>query len=94
MDQNEGWIVYQKFIRHKGNQMNQKEAYEQIAKHVEAAHAEIKKAEALADEHGCEFSFDLAYGMGGTYYPKVKPDSENEDWESSNEGWMSSSSMC
>lgn len=82
--------------------MTKKEAYAAIAKHVENAYAEIKKAEAIADEHGCEFGFELTYGMGGTYFPKSKPDSEDGDrwesssegWESSSEGWVSSSSQC
>jgi hypothetical protein len=75
--------------------MDQKAAYEKIAELVKQAHEKIKEAEGLADEHGCEFSFSLEYGMGGTYYPKQKPDTEDADrWESSDEGWVSSSARC
>ena len=31
------------------------------------AQALINECEKLADEHGLDFSMDLAYGMGGTY---------------------------
>lgn len=67
-----------------------KEASKQIAEHIKAAHAEIRKAEKIADEHGLEFDFSLGYGMGGTYVSEKVA----EEWESSNTGWVSSSSTC
>ncbi len=79
------------------DEAKQREALAKIDEKVKAAYALIKEAEALADEAQVEFGFDLAYGMGGTYYPKKKEDGTSEEdgsWYSSNEGWVSSSSQC
>lgn len=78
-----------------------KEAFKQIEEKTKAAHALIQEAEKLADQAGVCFGFSLAYGMGGTYYPKKtaeerKEAKEKDDWydSDSNEGWQSSSSSC
>lgn len=41
---------------------------------IEKAHAIIREAEEVADRTGTSFQFDLAYGMGGSYYPVGSPD--------------------
>lgn len=61
-------------------------ASESISKILDAAQQLIKIAESVADKYGVEFSWDLAYGMGGVYTPKT-------EWSESG-GWQSSSSMC
>lgn len=73
-----------------------KEAAVEMATKVELAMALIKEAEALADEHGLDFSINVAYGMGGWYTGKRN----QEDWDSSaieaeeNYGWSASSQSC
>lgn len=49
--------------------MNEKEARAKIDELTKQAHALIDQAEKVADEHGLHFSFDVAYGMGGSYRP-------------------------
>ena len=73
-----------------------RKANKEIAELKSKAMKAIEKAQAIADEHGIEFTFDLAYGMGGTYIPAG---AEDPDWMCSGdeleEGrWMSSSEMC
>ena len=68
----------------------EKNPRQQIDDLVKEAHKKIQEAEKIADEHQETFSFDLAYGMGGTYFPEGWDDS----WDSSEEGWVSSSAMC
>lgn len=60
---------------------NEAEAQEYIDKLVEEAYGKISEAEEIAQKFDIHFSFDLAYGMGGSYDPE-----EGE--------WMSSSSQC
>lgn len=73
-----------------------KEAAVEMATKVQLALALIKEAEALADEHGLDFSLNVAYGMGGWYTGKRN----QEDWDSSDTvsiedyGWQSSSQSC
>ena len=57
---------------------------------ISEAEGLIREAESLADEFGFTLSWDLAYGMGGVYYPS-KAIGE-DDWAES--GWNSSSSSC
>ena len=61
--------------------------YKSIDEAVSAAYEAIKEAEMMSDESGEEFSFDAAYGMGGTYYPG----DENED---TGNFWYPSSLSC
>jgi hypothetical protein len=68
--------------------MTKEEAVARISVLVGAAHENISEAENLADEFGLDFSFDLAYGMGGTYY------GEGHDYEWVEHGWNSSSQSC
>ena len=74
-----------------------KEANTKIAEHINTAYAEISAAEKIADEYGLEFSWDLAYGMGGWYTGK---NAHKEEWEEFDEedeesyGWKSSSQSC
>lgn len=65
---------------------------ERISTLTSLAYAAIAEAEVIAQEHSLSFSFDLAYGMGGTY---------GEPWDASSdeEGnveytWMASSQSC
>ena len=69
-----------------------KTADKQITDLLSQARSLISQAENIADENGVTFCFNLEYGMGGTYYPHGR---ENDhEWESSFEGWVSSSSQC
>lgn len=77
----------------------EKEAYEKIAKALEIAKEQIELAQSIADEHALEFTWYLAYGMGGTYEGKgtMKYDSwgSTKKQEPRSEGeWISSSHNC
>lgn len=82
-------------------QQNRDKAFEEINKLRQQAYDLIKQCEAIADESGCGFSWDIAYGMGGYYNPR-KPDKLDEskydpdsgEWSESDGGWASSSSNC
>lgn len=67
--------------------MNKEEAAKRIADLTNQAMDLIKQAEKIANEFGVDFSFDVAYGMGGTYYP------EGHKWAKS-VGWQASSHSC
>lgn len=82
--------------------MDEKEvekAAKEISEKTDAAMKLIREAEALADAAGIEFSFDVAYGMGGRYYPnltdeqKKKLDDEGEYYNDA-AGWQASSHSC
>lgn len=70
-----------------------RDANAEISKKLDQARQLLKECQALADQHALSFSFNPAYGMGGTYYGKG-----NEEWSSSSDGsegeWVSSSSQC
>ena len=68
--------------------MTKQEAAAKIADLVAQAHNAINEAESLADEHKLDFSFSVAYGMGGTYYPA----GHKYGW--TEEGWNPSSHSC
>lgn len=70
-----------------------KEIQAKIKVHTDAAYASIAEACKIADEYGASFSFDVAYGMGGSY--QGGPDDGKEDWEDDREiGWFPSSQGC
>lgn len=79
--------------------LTDKEADAKIDEHLANAYEAIREAEALANEYGLEFSFDVSYGMGGTYYsPKqVQEDSwlqDNYYLDPNEGGWVASSQTC
>ena len=85
--------------------MNQNEAEEKIRELKEQAKLLIKEATELADAHGIEFFFSVAYGMGGSYYPdparKGEWEGDPDDyWFPTNEYgddggfWRASSHRC
>ncbi len=63
-------------------------AEEDIAIQVAKAYAALKAAEKLAIEHGLDFSFRPAYGMGGWFVGTTDEDN------SSAPGWQASSHNC
>lgn len=73
-------------------------AVAELAEMVKLAEDALARAEKLADESGLSFSFEPAYGMGGTYYGKGKSaqDSPSDpyDWSDDSWGWYSSSQSC
>ena len=80
---------------------NKEQAKKEVERLKEEAYAKIKEATAIADKWGVTFNWDLAYGMGGTYYPQHTEDSkwsESSDdvWRPSDteDGWYSSSQSC
>lgn len=69
-----------------------------IDEKVKAAYALITEAQVIADEHKLSFSFDVAYGMGGTYLGNPE-DRESAyrygDYDrDSDDGWRPSSRGC
>ena len=71
-----------------------KTADKHITDLLSQARSQITQAENIADENGITFTFSLEYGMGGTYYPHGREDDGDREWDSSYEGWVSSSSQC
>lgn len=69
---------------------------QKLAKLVEEAEAALAEAEAFANEHNLTFTFEPAYGMGGTFYPGARchDDSWLSDHIGSEGGWISSSAEC
>ncbi len=80
--------------------MTKSEVAKLIAEKVTQSRAILREAEALADEHGLDFSIDPpAYGMGGWYVPKteVEENGYNSDFcELTETGgyWRASSTSC
>lgn len=54
---------------------------------VQKAYNAVYEAQAYADEHKLSFSFELAYGMGGTYQGNP-----NAKWDEP--GWNPLSQSC
>lgn len=71
--------------------MNKEKAAAAIADKVNQAEKLISEAEKLADEHGLEFDFSPAYGMGGEYIGKGSPRLAS-GWNE--QGWNPSSQSC
>ena len=70
-----------------------KQVMQQIRALVDEAEGLISEAEALAEEHGLEFTMNLGgYGMGGTYYSEAYI--EREGLRYSEPGWNASSQSC
>lgn len=70
-----------------------KEAAKKISELISKAQSLVYEAEALADEHGLEFSMDIGgYGMGGTYYSAKYLEESGSRWRE--EGWNASSQSC
>ncbi len=67
-----------------------KQNTQKISRLVSEAYELIRQAEALADEAGLSFNFDVSYGMGGTYVSEGA--AEQEGWKDS--GWHASSHSC
>ncbi len=70
--------------------MSKQNAYKEIAEKVKQAHALIRECEELARESGNSFSIDIAYGMGGTYVPRIEKDLADKIKEMSYEERQSS----
>lgn len=79
---------------------DKKEIYEKIADLLTVSQKAIEEAQALADEHALSFTWDLAYGMGGTYEGKGTEKYDyygppDKKYTERTEGeWVSSSSTC
>jgi hypothetical protein len=89
--------------------MDKREVAAKIAELTRQAHALIDEAERLADESGVDFTFSVAWGMGGHYYPPkregVPLGEEDEDdreysrylesqLEDMQQRWLPSSANC
>lgn len=57
-----------------------KQALQKIEVLKNEAEEALRQATVIANEHQVPFSWDFAYGMGGSYHP--------------DEGWVSSSEQC
>ncbi len=66
------------------------EANKLISEYCKEAYAAIKKAEEIAVKHNITFSFDISYGMGGTFFP------QGDEYYTidSDPTWVASSHMC
>jgi hypothetical protein len=65
--------------------MSKQEASAAIAELVQQAYGFINAAEKIADEHELSFSFDIAYGMGGTYDPTYEQEYSEGNWHPSSQ---------
>lgn len=72
------------------SQNNEQKALKEISEKLEEAYKLIRECEKIAEKANVEFSFDVAYGMGGTYIPKKIADQER--W--TDHGWNASSHSC
>lgn len=72
-------------------ELKKKEALVVIEKKLKQAHALIKECEELADKTGAGFHWDISYGMGGWYNPKIDEDGNHVE---SGAGWQASSQSC
>ncbi len=72
-------------------EQRQREALAKIEEKLAIARTALTEAEGIANEAGVEFTFKVAYGMGGTFYPN-SPEAEPR-WDDST-GWVSSSQNC
>jgi hypothetical protein len=70
-------------------EQDREHAERKIDERVAEVHRLLVEAQKIADDNGVTFSLQVAYGMGGTYFPPSHRD--DEDFR---EGWVSSSSMC
>lgn len=52
----------------------------------------IREAEAIADQYKLDFSFSVAYGMGGWYYGD--PEDRDTEYDDEPDGWCPSSQSC
>lgn len=91
-----------------GNDLEKKARYEELTELVNAAYAAVNACTAFADKHKLSFSFDVAYGMGGTYNPARDPNEvipprprygedgyfEWYDAYGEDPGWSASSHSC
>lgn len=79
-------------------ELTRDEAIKESNRLMQEARDIITSAETLADKYNFTIDFDLAYGMGGTYFPVgYQPEWADSDWADSNDsetGWVSSSSQC
>lgn len=77
-------------------EMTLKEGLEKISELTKQAYALIAEAEKIADATGAEFSFDLAYGMGGWYrgQPEGASPDATDKWGDPIYGWQASSQSC
>lgn len=75
----------------KNREQLQKEALTKIEGKRQQAYDLIKECQHIADASGVGFNWDLAYGMGGWYKPKLNEDGEHVE---SGGQWQSSSSSC
>ena len=71
------------------------EAIAKLAEVLKVAQEKLEEAQAIADEFALEFSWDLAYGMGGTYEGKGTTQGWGSNGKVREQGeWVSSSSTC
>jgi hypothetical protein len=72
--------------------LTKEEANAKISEHLAAAYASINEAETLAVEHGLSFSFEVAYGMGGSFSGSEygQPGEFGDEFD----GWYASSQSC
>ena len=75
-----------------------KELYTELKALVDKANEALKNAEDFADEHGLEFHFSPAYGMGGHYVgnsENIRNKWNEKSYENDTEaGWHPSSMSC
>jgi hypothetical protein len=54
-------------VNTESSSISKEDAQKLISDKIEQAYALIRECEGLATEHGLYFSFDLEYGMGGSF---------------------------
>jgi hypothetical protein len=74
-------------------ELSKADARKLLNEKVQAAYAAIADAQVIADKHGLNFDFDIAYGMGGSYIGDPE-EREEYDEDELDGGWRSSSAMC
>lgn len=70
----------------------QKELQQQLYELVNAAYIALGAATKFAEDNKLSFSFDVSYGMGGTF--QGDPEERNRYHRNSYNGWFPSSESC
>lgn len=77
----------------KQKEKRQRVALTEIAKLTDEATKLIRQAEEIAKANEVSFDFDVAYGMGGTFYGAGYESDYNPDYNE-RVGWAASSHSC
>ncbi len=77
-------MIYDRYMFERGPE-------KQIQQLISEAYERIREAQKIATEHKLSFSFDVAYGMGGTFNGD---ESVAAEYDMDGVGWKASNHSC